>query len=343
MSHLDLVTSRMSPASRRSRRRLGLAGAAMSLALAGCGTNHIVSNDWKAPSDYRNRHPIVLADKSRTLDLFVGTNSGRLDPRQSEDLQSFVREFHERGKGAMLAFVPVGSLTPGADAHGMAVVRAALGAHRVPVAIRSYAVDDPSLAAPIRLSFAELTASVPHRCGQWPSDLSGPNSLEGIENEQYWNFGCAYQQNIAAQVADPVDLVRPQAESRIDVVKRSNEITKLRQGQDPATSYNFKNKATIGTVGVAADERPVRHQQTGSRQRRGAARGPYPAAAAHLAASVLQTPELASVLQTAAADRRMTKVHVKVQTVALRRPSRPIPRPRRPTSSPSNRSATGPR
>jgi pilus assembly protein CpaD len=244
MSNPDLTV----PAMRASR--LGpLAAAVLTLALGGCGANHVVSNDWKAPPDYRERHPIVLSDKSRTLDLFVGANSSRLDPRQSEDLTAFVREFQERGKGAMTAFVPVGSATPAADAHGVSVVRAALAARRVPVAVRSYAVADPTLAAPIRLSFAELTASVPHRCGQWPGDLSGSGSMEGVENNQYWNFGCAYQQNIAAMVADPVDLVRPQVETRIDVIKRSNEITKLRQGMDPATKYDTQNKAAIGKVG----------------------------------------------------------------------------------------------
>ena len=100
------------------------------------------------------------------------------------------------------------------------------------------------------MSFAELAARVPHSCGRWPKDLVGLEHERGIENEQYWNFGCAYQQNIAAQIADPIDLVRPHVEDRIDVVKRSNEITKLRQGQDPATTYdNSKNKATIGNIG----------------------------------------------------------------------------------------------
>jgi pilus assembly protein CpaD len=165
---------------------------------------------------------------------------------------AFVQEFRDRGKGPLTAYVPVGSLSPGADAFGMETIRAALGGPhgRVPIAVRTYAVEDPSLAAPIRLSFAELAAMVPHSCGSWPKDLSGSNSREGIENEQYWNLGCAYQQNIAAQVADPLDLVRPELEDRIDVIKRSNEITKLRQGQDPATSYDDKNKATIKSLGA---------------------------------------------------------------------------------------------
>ncbi|SEC80733.1 pilus assembly protein CpaD [Rhizobiales bacterium GAS188] len=226
-----------------------LAGVALSLALGGCGVDRMVPNAGRDPSDYRARHPIVMTDKSHTLDIFVGANAGPLDLRQREDLRAFVQEFRERGKGVVTAFVPIGSTDPGGDARGIETIRAALGRGRVPLSIQTYAVEDPALAAPIRLSFAELTAKVPHSCGRWPKDLSGSTTREGIENEQYWNFGCAYQQNIAAQVADPIDLVRPHVEDRIDVIKRTTEIGKLRQGQDPATSYDTKNKASISNLG----------------------------------------------------------------------------------------------
>jgi pilus assembly protein CpaD len=254
LGHINLprtTNARMSGRASPGARGL-LAGVALSLALGGCGVDRIVPNAGRDPSDYRDRHPIVLADKNHTLDIFVGANAGPLDPRQREDLRDFVQEFRQHGKGVMTAFVPVGSADPGGDARGIETIRAALQHARspVPLSIQTYMVEDPSLAAPIRLTFAELTAKVPHGCGRWPKDMTGATTREGIENEQYWNFGCAYQQNIAAQVADPIDLVRPQVEDRIDIVKRSTEIGKLRQGQDPATSYDTKNKATISNLGA---------------------------------------------------------------------------------------------
>jgi pilus assembly protein CpaD len=251
-THLDLTRNNATPGGRKLPAGGFLAGAVLSVALSGCGADRVVTNFGRDPSDYRDRHPIVITDKNRTLDIFVGANSGPLDPRQRQDLSAFAQEFRQHGEGIMTAFVPVGSTNPAADARGIETIRAALGGSRgyVPLSVQTYMVEDPSLAAPIRLSFAELAARVPHSCGRWPKDLSGSTTREAIENEQYWNFGCAYQQNIAAQIADPIDLVRPHVEDRIDVVKRSNEITKLRQGQDPATTYdNSKNKATIGNIG----------------------------------------------------------------------------------------------
>lgn len=245
--------SRAAPNDRLRRLARGLvAGVALAAMLSGCsGVDRIVSNAGRDRSDYRDRHPIVLTDKAHTLDIFVGANAGALDPRQREDLRAFVEEFRERGEGTMTAFVPVGSTNPGADARGIEAIRAALGGPRwhARLAVETYAVENPSLSAPIRLSFAELAAKVPHPCGQWPKDLSGSNTREGIENEQYWNYGCATQHNLAALVADPIDLVRPQVEGRVDVVKRTAAIDKLRKGEDPATTYDTKNKATISTLG----------------------------------------------------------------------------------------------
>jgi len=239
-----------SPEGRRRLARKLLAAVALTSTLCACGVDR-TSNVWRDPSDYRDRHPIVLADKSRTLDIFVGTNAGVLDPRQRDDLRAFVLDFHRYGKGVMTAFVPVGSLNPASDTRGLETIRAALGPKNyVPLTVQTYPVVDPSLASPIRLSFVELEAKVPHPCGQWPKDLTGANTREAIENEQYWNFGCASQQNFAAQVADPIDIVRPQVEDKIDVVKRSNEIDKLRKGQDPATKYDTQNKAQISATGA---------------------------------------------------------------------------------------------
>ncbi len=42
---------------------------------------------------------------------------------------------------------------------------------------------------------------------------------------------------LAAQVANPVDLVRPRTEGAIDVKKRTADIEALRKGEDPSTKW----------------------------------------------------------------------------------------------------------
>src|SRR6478609_9712768 len=52
-----------------------------------------------APVDTRERHPIVLRDAPRSLDVFVGRAGGSLDSRQAEDVAGFAREYRRSGKG----------------------------------------------------------------------------------------------------------------------------------------------------------------------------------------------------------------------------------------------------
>ncbi len=66
---------------------------------------------------------------------------------------------------------------------------------------------------PLRLRYTTVAAAVAHPCGEWPYDLAAGSQLEGMQNEPYWNLGCASQANLAAQVADPLDLIRPRPET----------------------------------------------------------------------------------------------------------------------------------
>ena len=44
--------------------------------------------------------------------------------------------------------------------------------------------------------------------------------MENSENKHWANFGCSYQNNLAAQVANPHDLIGPRRPTEIDAEKR---------------------------------------------------------------------------------------------------------------------------
>jgi pilus assembly protein CpaD len=96
----------------------------------------------------------------------------------------------------------------------------------------------------VRLSFQRLQATVASKCGLWPQDLASGSSTDTWQNRPYHNLGCAYQTMMAAQVANPIDLVRPRAEGMIDVKKRTSDIEALRKNEDPSTKW-AKDDATI--------------------------------------------------------------------------------------------------
>jgi pilus assembly protein CpaD len=228
------------------RLALGVAGTAVTL--AACTPDRVVTGSTY-PTDYRDRHPIVLARSAETLDVFV--SGAALDPRQEDDLRSFAATYRRYGQGPVTAQVPSGPRAGAAARRALPVIRSILADSGVPagaVTVASYPVTDPALAAPVRLSFPRLKAEVESRCGLWPQDLGVSDVKSNAGNDPYWNLGCAMQTNVAAQVADPIDLVRGRAEGRVDTVRRSANIDKVRGAQDPSTRYTTQT-TTIGNVG----------------------------------------------------------------------------------------------
>ena len=200
-------------------------------------------------SDYRARHPIVLADDTRSLDVFP-TGIGHIDPRQADDINAFMLEYRRYGRGSMIVEIPRG--VPPAQAASVERTAAALsrfglqnGVGAREISVTGYAVAAPSLAAPIRLSFQRMQAKVADQCGLWPQDLGTSSFPSDYNNRPNWNLGCAMQANVAAQVADPVDLVRGRPEGRIDTVKRVRDIGQLRDGKDPSTTWRQDGQTAV--------------------------------------------------------------------------------------------------
>jgi pilus assembly protein CpaD len=228
------------------KRHWTLTLASLMLPLGACAPDRVVTGSTY-PMDYRERHPVVLTNAPRTLDVFVG---GGLDQRQRDDIAAFAAEYRSHGQGLVTADVPTGARA--GSRNGLGPVREALAEAGVPgerVVVTSYPVSDPQLAAPIRLSFKRLQAKVASRCGLWPQDLGVSDVKTNAGNEPYWNLGCAMQTNVAAQTADPVDLVRGRTETRVDTMRRMSNIEKLRQGQDPSTQYTTKATTISNAVG----------------------------------------------------------------------------------------------
>lgn len=233
--------------------RLLVVALALGTLAAGCASKSAQSDPPAlAPIDIRERHPIVLRDAPRSLDVFVGRAGAALDNRQAEDVADFAQEYRKSGKGGLVAEVPSGARRERATHDTLNGIRAALtrsGVSPNALTVRSYSIQDPGLASPIRLSFASLQAALPHQCGQWPTDLGVSDFKFSASNESHWNFGCAAQATLAAQVADPIDLVRARDEGRPDIVKRMGAIAKIREGKDPSTQYRQQTPQINSTVG----------------------------------------------------------------------------------------------
>ena len=236
----------------RTRIAVMLRTLVLSTALAGCYTytaQEIALEE--IPNDYRQRHPIVLKEAPRTVELFIGNRRGNLNADQRAQVLSFAQAWRREGTGGVIIDVPTGTPNERSALAALQEVRSILGSAGVPaeaVATRPNSADDPRKLATMRLHYPKVMADA-GPCGLWPHDLGPTYEREHFENRQYYNFGCANQRNIAAMVDNPVDLVQPRSEMPAYTARRTTVLDKYRKGESTATIYPDASKGKISDVG----------------------------------------------------------------------------------------------
>jgi pilus assembly protein CpaD len=242
----------MTPVQRNRNLRLLGALVGLSTALAACTSASTEFVTASVPDDYRQRHPIAIEEADRSLEIFVGHARGGLTAAQRADVLGMARTWVGEATGAVVADVPVDTPNAQAAADAFREAKALLAAGGVParaIILRQYHPDDPRMLATIRLSYPKI-AAVAGPCGLWPEDL-GPSILDRrySENKDYYNFGCAYQHNMAAMVDNPSDLVQPRPESPPYTKRRTEAFEKYRKGEPTSTVYPEADKAKLSDTG----------------------------------------------------------------------------------------------
>jgi pilus assembly protein CpaD len=248
----DRTMANSIPVDRHRALRLLGALAGLSVALGACTYSSGEVVTASVPDDYRLRHPIAIQEADRSVVIFVGHARGGLSASQRADVIGLAQIWLREGTGAIAADVPVDTPNAQAAAASYREIRALLAAVGVPprgITLRHYHPDDPRTLATIRLSYPRI-AAIAGPCGLWPEDL-GP-SLEDksySQNREYYNFGCAYQRNMAAMVDNPSDLVQPRPETPAYTARRTEGFDKYRKGESSTTSYPEADKAKLSDTG----------------------------------------------------------------------------------------------
>ena len=229
-----------------------LAAAGCAAMLAGCITSfanpEVVAS---VPNDYRQRHPIVIKEGPRTVELFIGPKRGTLTPAQRADVLAFAHEWRREASGGILIDLPSGSSNEVAAANALHEVRSLLSAAGVPpqaVDVRPHRPSDPNKLATLKLNYPRIMADA-GPCGLWPHDLGPTYERQHLENREYWNLGCASQRNLAAMVENPSDLIQPRGETPSYTGRRATVLDKYHRGESTATTYADADKGKISEVG----------------------------------------------------------------------------------------------
>lgn len=229
----------------RTATRIGwrpLFSALVMLGLAGCGG---FNGREEAHYTAEDMHPITVSKDVATLKLDATMDLGYLDDRQKMQVAAFARAYIERGHGQMLVSVPDRSLNKGAASDFLSDVSRVLadeGVNDDSVVYKPYQVAANQTSAPVVMKFNRYVAKA-SPCGDWSMDYS-----YNPKNVNPPNFGCATQNNLAAMIADPADLVHPRTMDPADAERRSVVLDKYRKGESTATQRSDSDSAAVSEV-----------------------------------------------------------------------------------------------
>jgi pilus assembly protein CpaD len=229
----------------RSAARLVATVALAAVALAGCRTveetgAHVAG--WTL-IDPNQRHPILVSQQPATLSIRVGSAAQGLSAAQVEQVSDFLARYRatDSGNSKLVIAVPSGSANEGAAMRAVSHMRQMIreyGFSESTVAMQAYSAGRDAT-APIRLAYLRYVAQGPE-CGHWPTNLaSDPRALP------YPNFGCAQQHNLAAQIANPADLLGPRTMAPADADRRATVMDRYRQGKTTASDKSGDERVQV--------------------------------------------------------------------------------------------------
>ncbi len=198
--------------------------------LAGCAS-HSENNFTvgSVQSTYKTKHPIVIDEKEMSLEVPIAASAHELTYPAQSSIEAFANRYKTGANGVLTIMIPAGSANETAARRLLPKIVTSLnhlGIQRRYIRSTTYYASNYGSTSPVRLTFTALAASV-EECGKWPEDLAGANS----QNQNYHNFGCASQNNLAAQIANPADLLGPRAMTPIDAERRNAAIETYRNGE----------------------------------------------------------------------------------------------------------------
>ncbi len=186
-------------------------------------------------ADGASNHPIVVEPTTQQVMVSFGGPDAGLSPQDDQRVSGFVSEFLARGNGAISVSVPQG---PGsADTiTWFGEHLAEMGVPRSRILVGQH--DGPGVA----LNFIAYEAHT-DECGE-----CSKNAEDTADNKVMPNFGCSTQHNLAAQVADPRDLVAPRTMDAADAKRRGTVVDKYEKGQTTGAEKTSEQSAAVADV-----------------------------------------------------------------------------------------------
>ncbi len=214
-------------------------------ALTGCGPMHepgAYVAGWSLV-DSAQRHPILVSQQPATMSIHVASGAPGLSSAQAAQVSDFLARYRGRdsGNSKLVIAVPTGSANEGAAMRAVAHLRQLISEYGFSdgdIAMQPYN-GRRQASAQIRFAYLRYVAEGPE-CGQWPTNLA-----EDPRNVPFPNFGCATQHNLAAQIANPADLLGPRTMTPADGERRNQVMERYREGRTTVSDKGGDESARV--------------------------------------------------------------------------------------------------
>jgi pilus assembly protein CpaD len=201
----------------------GCAAVGLAALLAGCAT-HVPGANEKAETPTQRFEAKVTP---RPEEVRLAVHAQGISPRQADALTTLVANWRD-DEGGLIGIQAPSQGVDSASAYRMSEsARSFLISQGVPtedIEVTSYtpgAQAEPALL----VGYLRFEAEVPE-CGKTWTNIS-----HSMKNDVQPNFGCAVTANMAAQMADPGDLLGPRRMTPQDAARRQDVLDKYRRGE----------------------------------------------------------------------------------------------------------------
>jgi pilus assembly protein CpaD len=200
---------------------LRLLAAAALLVMGSCAATPDTSPGMMMPDGAAN-HPIMVEPSYRALKLDWTPAAGGLAPAEQAQFNAFVTDYLAHGNGSIAISAP--ATLGGQDAARWFAGRInAMGVASDKILVATHDAVQGDMR--VEVNYVSYQART-DKCGDWSENLAST-----LDNSTPKNFGCAVQQNIAAMVADPRDLLGPRTMGESDASRRATVVTNYEQGK----------------------------------------------------------------------------------------------------------------
>lgn len=191
------------------------------------------------------QYPISVERGEVTLSLDVAPGMHRLSSSQRAQVSAFISQYRRSAGGQLQIKAPSGTMNEMAALNAVADIRNVLGEHNIPSGAVRFAPYGNGTAGdpPVIISYMGFRA-VASDCGNWSENLAVTT-----RNRLSPNFGCAYQHNLAAMVADPRDFERARPLGPASTERRGVVRDKYIRGEITGADTNDSDQGTVSEIG----------------------------------------------------------------------------------------------